>query len=140
MTSIGSGLSEIETGFAKFLAERWFDGIDHRYRMPNKKGSATHWHRWRVERGDGEIWQATSLSNAADQFAWDDIATSQGRPTSVRCRQAMQSALSLNNSDVIDACEMVFRWGGVGQSSEEWVKTLCNEADQLRHSACETSF
>lgn len=122
---VHSNLNPHEEGLSTIIANAWRGPFVHSFQMPQKKGSAAVWWNWRKQKGCvSETWSCSSLSDAAKQYAWDDIA----RPSSETLRQNIIDAIHRQDVESLrNDCLAIFKWGGVARSpadrSRIWVTT-----------------
>jgi hypothetical protein len=91
--------------------------------MPKRRGSATHWHKWRDTNGSVGDWTCFSLSDASKQYAWDYIAKEQRKITAHECRVQLNNAMNASELATKEACKKIFTWGGVGRSKKDPSRT-----------------
>src|SRR4051812_12066926 len=116
-----------EAGLSELMARSWAGDFRHSFMMPQPKGSATHWHRWRSEKGHSSDWRCVNLCDASSQYCWDYVTSQQNKGTSEGCRgQLLEAISSLDELSTERACISIFSWGGVGRSrndpSKAWIR------------------
>lgn len=118
-------LSLHEQAIANLIANAWTGQFHHSYEMPPRRGSSANWVQWHTAQNfsiSPYEWRCSSLTNAADQYAWDDILLEQRKRkealtawTSDECRER----LALSHDDPVAfhlACLRTLNWGKVGRS------------------------
>ncbi len=87
---VHSKLTPHEEGLSTIIANAWRGPFVHSFQMPQRKGNAAVWWNWRKQKGFvSETWTCSSLSDAAKQYAWDEIA----KPSSETLRQNIINAI-----------------------------------------------
>src|SRR3954447_17067783 len=93
-----------EQAIADLVASAWAGPFTHSYEMPPRRGSSAKWVQWHTQRSGSSSheWRCSSLADAANQYAWDDILLEQRKQsntptewTSDECRERL--ALSHND-------------------------------------------
>lgn len=122
---VHSKLTPHEEGLSTIIANAWRGPFVHSFHMPQRKGNAAVWWNWRKQKGFvSETWTCSSLSDAAKQYAWDDIA----KPSSETLRQNIINSIHRQDVESLrTVCLAIFKWGGVGRRpadpSRIWVTT-----------------
>jgi hypothetical protein len=110
---------------ANLVASAWIGTFQHSYEMPPRRGSSAKWVDWHTTRkfsSSPQEWRCSSLANAAEQYAWDEIILGKRKKdnrsspwTSEECRVALASS----HADIdafCDACIQTLSWGKVGRN------------------------
>ncbi|MEH6433832.1 hypothetical protein [Massilia sp. DD77] len=123
--------------FARFLADRWIAGLEHRYDITRHRA----WNTWRALNGGRSIpWTCTSLSQAAQHWSWREPPR---KPFS-DLAHALQMAMAADDDAAAAACcHDIFEWGDVARDadapSRQWVADraragrLCNDLHAAVH-------
>lgn len=123
--SIDSTLDANERGLSKIIANSWHGEFAHSFKMPQRRGSASLWWKWRQQKGwASPTWTCSNLSDAAMQYQWDDVTNS----PSETLRTNIIDAIGRQDFEAVkNRCLEIFDWGGVGRKQSDrsriWVTT-----------------
>jgi len=112
-------LTPLSGEFSEFLVAKWNGNFNHRFEISSHRA----WHTWRSHPAFDATnqWFCTSLREASDRYSWQSEEPA-------KWVVQLQEALQANDApDAVEACEQIFRWGGVAQRADDRSRQWINE-------------